>query len=172
VTLGGVHFRYPNRPNVQVLKGLNLEVKPGQTVALVGASGCGKSTIVALLQCFYRPDSGQIVSQPICHTLTRVCTRMRAHSMSWIIKIITLYQNMTCCSFSLLPFNHAMRDTSLHIQDGIWVQELIFHCFSIYSAFISIHFLHFLNRVKISKKNMLTLGPEPLQNSKFEVIFS
>lgn len=61
VTFRGVHFRYPNRPTVPVLRGLNLEVKPGQTIALVGASGCGKSTIVALLQCFYRPDSGQVM---------------------------------------------------------------------------------------------------------------
>jgi hypothetical protein len=76
VTFSGVHFRYPNRPDVPVLRGLNLEVKPGQTVALVGASGCGKSTIVALLQCFYRPDSGQVVSQAVCHTHTRVCAHI------------------------------------------------------------------------------------------------
>lgn len=148
MTFSGVHFQYPNRHNVPVLRGLNLEVKPGQTVALVGASGCGKSTIVALLQCFYRPDSGQVVSQAVCHTLTRV----HAHSMSWIPNIITLYQNMAWCSFLLLPVGHAMTDTSLHIQDGVWVQELFFHCFSIYSAFSSIHFLYFLNRVNISEK--------------------
>ncbi|ELT87338.1 hypothetical protein CAPTEDRAFT_150102 [Capitella teleta] len=55
-----VVFAYPTRPNVQVLDGFDLEVKVGQTVALVGASGCGKSTTVALLQRFYDPQQGTI----------------------------------------------------------------------------------------------------------------
>lgn len=55
-----VRFCYPSRPKVQVLKGLNLKVKPGQTVALVGQSGCGKSTTVQLLQRMYDPQEGMI----------------------------------------------------------------------------------------------------------------
>ena len=55
-----VHFRYPTRPEQPVLRGLNLTVKPGQYVALVGASGCGKSTTVALLERFYDPLSGGV----------------------------------------------------------------------------------------------------------------
>ena len=55
-----VHFRYPTRPDAAVLRGINLTVRPGQFVALVGASGCGKSTIIALLERFYDPDSGSI----------------------------------------------------------------------------------------------------------------
>jgi ATP-binding cassette, subfamily B (MDR/TAP), member 1 len=49
--------------NVPVLRGLNLEVKPGQTVALVGASGCGKSTCLQLLQRLYDPSKGSIVRE-------------------------------------------------------------------------------------------------------------
>ena len=55
-----VHFRYPTRPEQPVLRGLNLTVKPGQYVALVGASGCGKSTTVALLERFYDPLAGGV----------------------------------------------------------------------------------------------------------------
>jgi ATP-binding cassette subfamily B (MDR/TAP) protein 1 len=40
-----VHFRYPTRPGVRVLRGLTLEVQPGTYIALVGASGSGKSTV-------------------------------------------------------------------------------------------------------------------------------
>ncbi|KAK3322314.1 P-loop containing nucleoside triphosphate hydrolase protein [Apodospora peruviana] len=55
-----VHFRYPTRPEQPVLRGLNLSVSPGQYIALVGASGCGKSTTIALLERFYNPLAGGI----------------------------------------------------------------------------------------------------------------
>jgi len=58
----GVEFRYPTRPDAKILNGLDLEVLKGQTVALVGHSGCGKSTCVQLLQRYYDPDEGSIVS--------------------------------------------------------------------------------------------------------------
>jgi ABC-type multidrug transport system fused ATPase/permease subunit len=56
-----VHFKYPNRPDVPVLRGLSLAVEPGKTLALVGGSGCGKSTVIALLERFYDPASGQVM---------------------------------------------------------------------------------------------------------------
>lgn len=55
-----VYFRYPTRPDVPVLRGLNFTVKPGQYVALVGASGCGKSTTIALMERFYDPLVGGV----------------------------------------------------------------------------------------------------------------
>lgn len=55
-----VDFHYPTRQEVQVLRRLNLIVKPGQMVALVGQSGCGKSTCIQLLQRLYDPLAGTV----------------------------------------------------------------------------------------------------------------
>eukprot|EP01135_Chromosphaera_perkinsii_P005180 Nk52_evm6s321 gene=Nk52_evmTU6s321 len=56
-----VHFTYPQRPEQKILNGVSFRVHPGQTVAIVGQSGCGKSTIMALLERFYCCDQGQIL---------------------------------------------------------------------------------------------------------------
>ncbi|XP_060229860.1 phosphatidylcholine translocator ABCB4 isoform X3 [Meriones unguiculatus] len=61
VTFNEVVFNYPTRANVPVLQGLSLEVKKGQTLALVGSSGCGKSTVVQLLERFYDPLAGTVL---------------------------------------------------------------------------------------------------------------
>lgn len=55
-----VRFRYPTRPDALVFKQLSLEIKPGQTVALVGFSGSGKSTVIQLLERYYDPEGGEI----------------------------------------------------------------------------------------------------------------
>ena len=61
VLLKNISFFYPSRPEVQVLKNVNIDVAPGQQIAVVGPSGAGKSTLVALLLRFYEPQSGQIL---------------------------------------------------------------------------------------------------------------
>ena len=58
-----VSFTYPSRPDVPILKNLSFCVQHGQTLAIVGASGCGKSTVVSLLERFYDPTEGQIVGK-------------------------------------------------------------------------------------------------------------
>ena len=60
IAFDNVRFNYPSRPQVKILQGISLKVEPGQTVALVGASGCGKSTCIQLLQRFYDPLGGRI----------------------------------------------------------------------------------------------------------------
>ncbi|XP_063067575.1 bile salt export pump [Engraulis encrasicolus] len=54
-------FTYPTRPDIQVLNGLTVSVRPGQTLAFVGSSGCGKSTSIQLLERFYDPDHGIVL---------------------------------------------------------------------------------------------------------------
>jgi ABC-type multidrug transport system fused ATPase/permease subunit len=59
--LQNIHFEYPSRPGHPVLRGLNLKIQPGHFCALVGPSGSGKSTTFAMLERFYRPESGSVL---------------------------------------------------------------------------------------------------------------
>lgn len=61
LTLSNIRFTYPSRPDVPVLKDISLAFPAGKTTALVGASGSGKSTIIALLERFYDPDAGAVL---------------------------------------------------------------------------------------------------------------
>ncbi|RKP04162.1 hypothetical protein CXG81DRAFT_8667 [Caulochytrium protostelioides] len=71
----GIAFRYPDRPEVQVLKNFDLEIPAGTSCALVGVSGSGKSTIVALLERFYDPDAG---------TITLDGTKLQDYQLCWL----------------------------------------------------------------------------------------
>jgi len=55
-----VRFSYPSRKEIEVIKGISFEAKPGESIAFVGPSGAGKSTITQLLLRFYEPDSGMM----------------------------------------------------------------------------------------------------------------
>lgn len=61
IVFEGVTFAYPGRPDLPALRGFDLAVKPGETVALVGPSGAGKSTVLRLLLRFYDPQAGRIL---------------------------------------------------------------------------------------------------------------
>ncbi len=55
-----LYFHYPSRPENEIIKGLNIDLNPGETLAIVGPSGSGKSTLAALLYQFYLPSDGRI----------------------------------------------------------------------------------------------------------------
>jgi ATP-binding cassette subfamily B protein len=61
VSFHGVEFAYPMRPHRSAIHDLTFEVNPGETIAIVGPSGAGKTTVFALLQRFYDPDRGVIM---------------------------------------------------------------------------------------------------------------
>ncbi|OYX26765.1 MAG: ABC transporter [Rhodobacterales bacterium 32-66-7] len=68
IVFDNVSFRYPARPESSALNGVSLRVNPGETVALVGPSGAGKTTILQLLLRFYDPQSGQITLDGVALT--------------------------------------------------------------------------------------------------------
>ncbi|NWU58662.1 MDR1 protein, partial [Dromas ardeola] len=83
ITFNNMVFNYPTRPEAKVLRGLNINVEKGQTLALVGSSGCGRSTVVQLLERFYDPLSGEMVnvflsSAAVRRLLTHTCPRLVA----------------------------------------------------------------------------------------------
>lgn len=92
IRLEDIHFRYPTRPGVRVLRGLTLKVEPGTYIALVGASGSGKSTVyviiyssfwwkargllvvrIQLIERFYDPLAGEIYVSVIIVKLHFFC---------------------------------------------------------------------------------------------------
>ncbi|BFZ54826.1 hypothetical protein PYCC9005_001863 [Savitreella phatthalungensis] len=85
-----VHFRYPTRPDVPVLRGLNLTVEPGQYVALVGPSGCGKSTTIGLIERFYDPLSGTVLADG--RDLAEFNLKEMRKSIALVSQEPTLYQ--------------------------------------------------------------------------------
>ncbi|KAK8792991.1 hypothetical protein WA588_006286 [Blastocystis sp. NMH] len=60
ITFSNISFTYPTRLDSPILKDVSFTIPVGKSVAFVGSSGCGKSTIISLIQRFYRPDTGSI----------------------------------------------------------------------------------------------------------------
>lgn len=61
IELRDVYFRYPARPEVQIFSGFSIHIPCGKTVALVGQSGSGKSTVISLVERFYDPEAGEVL---------------------------------------------------------------------------------------------------------------
>lgn len=61
ISFESVHFSYPSRADLEVLKGISLKIKAGEQVAIVGSSGAGKSTLIGLVMRFYDPNAGHVL---------------------------------------------------------------------------------------------------------------
>lgn len=61
IELKGVHFSYPSRPDIVIFKDFNLKVHSGKSIALVGQSGSGKSSVISLILRFYDPSAGKVM---------------------------------------------------------------------------------------------------------------
>jgi ATP-binding cassette subfamily C protein CydD len=98
VRLEGVSFSYPGRPG-NVLSSLDLELRPGETVALVGSSGAGKSTVASLLLLLAQPSSGRVTAGGVdlaeCDPET-----WRAH-LAWVPQCPTLFQGTVAKNIAL-----------------------------------------------------------------------
>ena len=90
IQLDNVRFSYPLRPDAIVLKGVDLEIKKGQFAAVVGASGCGKSTIISMLERFYDPSTGTIRIDG--DSLTDMNPRLYRRIVSLVQQEPTLFQ--------------------------------------------------------------------------------
>ena len=105
-----VHFHYPTRQDVPVLKGINLEVEAGQKVALVGPSGVGKSTIIQLLLRFYPIRKGDI--------------KVDGKSI-YDLKLRDFRNNVALVPQEVILFGGTIRENILYGKEGASEEEII-----------------------------------------------
>mmetsp|Transcript_9897 Transcript_9897/g.34495 ORF Transcript_9897/g.34495 Transcript_9897/m.34495 type:complete len:653 (+) Transcript_9897:100-2058(+) len=107
--LRDVWFAYPSRPDVEVLCGVNFEVEPATTAALVGGSGGGKSTVVSLVERFYDPNKGTVL-------LGGVDVRL--------VDPVHLHATLGLVSQEPVMFARSLRENLAFARDGITEPEM------------------------------------------------
>ncbi|KAF5455486.1 hypothetical protein F2P56_025056 [Juglans regia] len=110
IELRNVSFKYPCRPDVQILRDLSLAIHSSKTVALVGESGSGKSTVISMLQRFYDPDSGYITLDGI---------EIQKFQVKW------LRQQMGLVSQEPVLFNDTIRANIAYGKEGNAIESEI-----------------------------------------------
>ncbi|CAI2356591.1 unnamed protein product [Caenorhabditis sp. 36 PRJEB53466] len=108
LTFDGIEFTYPTRPDLKILKGVSFEVNPGETVALVGHSGCGKSTSIGLLMRFYNQCAGSIKLDGI---------PIQEYNIQWLRSTIGIVQQEPIIFVATVAENIRMGDDSITDED-------------------------------------------------------
>ncbi|CEF59734.1 LP14331p [Strongyloides ratti] len=115
VEFKNVHFRYPTRKEQKILHGINFTVSPGQTVALVGHSGCGKSTSVGLLTRLYEPEEGSVTIDGV---------DVRDLNINWLRNIVGIVQQEPILFSDTLAENLRMGNSNITHEEMIKVCKM------------------------------------------------
>ncbi|KAM0258026.1 hypothetical protein ACHAQJ_004069 [Trichoderma viride] len=120
IELQNIHFKYPTR-DIPVFEGLNLTIEKGQFAALVGASGCGKTSIISLLERFYDPAEGKILCNGI--DITQLSVKAYRRQLSLVAQESSLFHGsikenvllgVDSSTVSDEQLHQACRDASIH----------------------------------------------------------
>ena len=106
---------------VEVLKGIDLEINQGETLALIGKSGSGKSTLLSLLAGLDRPDAGDILlqGQKISSMSEKELTSFRAHHMGIVFQQFHLVSTLTAMENVLLPLELLKREGATEVAKNL-----------------------------------------------------
>lgn len=119
--------------HINVLQGLELEVKGGETVAIIGKSGSGKSTLLALLAGLDNPDQGQVVlnGEALTGQSETALARLRARSMGIIFQQFQLVQTLTALENVMLPAeilgDHGQEARARELLEAVGLRERLHH---------------------------------------------
>jgi ABC-type lipoprotein export system ATPase subunit len=113
-------FQAPDREPIHVLSGVDLETKPGEFVAIVGASGSGKSTFLNLLGLLERADAGEIWFDDVrvSHLSRRAQARVRGTRIGYVFQSFLLIAGMTALENILLAARYIGRDRRAALADA------------------------------------------------------
>lgn len=107
--------------HIEVLKGINLAINKGETLALTGKSGSGKSTLLSLLAGLDQPDTGEILvqGQNISTMTEKELTHFRAHHMGIVFQQFHLVSTLSALENILLPLELLKRPKALETAQGL-----------------------------------------------------
>lgn len=109
IELKDVHFAYPARSEEQIFSGFSLSIRNGTTVALVGQSGSGKSTVISLIERFYDPLAGEVLIDGV---------NLKEFQLKWIRQRIGLV------SQEPVLFTASIRDNIAYGKEGATSEEI------------------------------------------------
>ncbi|KAG2309716.1 hypothetical protein Bca52824_029464 [Brassica carinata] len=109
IELKDVYFTYPARPDEQIFRGFSLFISSGTTVALVGQSGSGKSTVVSLIERFYDPQAGEVLIDGV---------NLKEFQLKWIRSKIGLV------SQEPVLFTSSIKDNIAYGKEDATIEEI------------------------------------------------